>query len=404
MWSSSSTQTRVTQTRAEFGGIAEGVPQLIAEDRSLPLPRDTGPMRVAAREPAIGDRVGRYVLEQRIGEGGMGVVWRAHDPEVGRRVALKFVRTQGGSVDAKLWSRLRREAQALARVHDPGVVGLYDMGQDAHGAWLALEHVHGLHLRRWLHRRVRSPAQIIEVVARAAEALAAVHRAGLLHRDVKPTNLLVVDGPSGPDERGVASEIGRVVLVDFGLALGYVDADTARRTASEEEITLRTRLTRSNMIVGTTNYMSPEQLLGRELDARSDLFSLCVTAYEALYETRPFPGKTPYELALAFDSRRPASIPSKHGVPRHVERALRVGLSLDPLDRFQSAEELAAALRQGSGRRAKTWVPWLVSAAIGGLLTAGGAWIAALDLGEPGGTARETHEAVAPPRTSPAGP
>ncbi|MBC8071366.1 MAG: serine/threonine protein kinase, partial [Deltaproteobacteria bacterium] len=346
-----------TQTRVEFGGGTEGVPQAIDDDRSL-----SGPHRVTARAPEVGDRVGRYVLEQRIGEGGMGVVWRAHDAEVGRRVALKFVRNHGGKVDAKQWSRLRREAQALARVRDGGVVGLYDMGHDAHGAWLALEHVHGLHLRRWLQRRPRSPAQIVDVIARAADALAAVHRAGLLHRDVKPTNLLVCEGREHGDAEAL---VDRVVLVDFGLALGLSESDTVHGTPSEEEITLRTRLTHSNMIVGTTSYMSPEQLLGRELDARCDIFSLCVTAYEALYARRPFAGKTPYELALTFDSGAPAAIPPRHGVGRHVERALRTGLALDPCDRFASAAELAAALR--GGPRVRSFVPWLVSAAIGGL-------------------------------------
>lgn len=393
MWSSS------TQTRIDLGGDAAGVPSPIEEDRSLPLPQRSASVRVAAREPEVGDRVGRYVLEQRIGEGGMGVVWRAHDPEVGRRVALKFVRTHGGSVDAKLWSRLRREAQALARVHHPGVVGLYDMGQDSHGAWLALEHVHGLHLRRWLHRRLRTPIQIAEVIARTADALGAVHRAGLLHRDLKPTNILVGDGPGlYADDPTSLDLVGRVVLVDFGLALGFADADTARGQTSEEDITLRTRLTRSNMIVGTTSYMSPEQLLGRELDARADIFSLCVTAYEAIYDQRPFAGKTPYELAMAFESKQPAIFPAREGVPRHVERALRMGLALDASQRFATADELAAALRPPKRPHPRALVPWLVSAALGGLISAGGTWLLEPEIAEtPSSPTAQPHEAAAAP-------
>ncbi|MBK8237109.1 MAG: protein kinase [Deltaproteobacteria bacterium] len=243
-------QTRVDTLPACGLGLA-GIPLPVERDRSLPLPSSPPPAPPAFDEPEVGSRVGRYVLEQRIGEGGMGVVWRAYDVEIGRRVALKFVRTTPTGVDAKLWSRLRREAQALAKIRHDGVVSLFDMGHDGHGAYLALEYVPGMHLRRWLRQGTRSPRQILRVIAQAARGLAAVHRAGLVHRDVKPTNLLV-------------ARDGRVVWVDFGLALGVADLSRSR-TDSIDDAPLRTRLTRANMIVGTTHYMSPEQLLGRDL-------------------------------------------------------------------------------------------------------------------------------------------
>ncbi|MBK6917762.1 MAG: serine/threonine protein kinase [Deltaproteobacteria bacterium] len=325
-------QTRVDTLPACGLGLA-GIPLPVERDRSLPLPSSPPPAPPAFDEPEVGSRVGRYVLEQRIGEGGMGVVWRAYDVEIGRRVALKFVRTTPTGVDAKLWSRLRREAQALAKIRHDGVVSLFDMGHDGHGAYLALEYVPGMHLRRWLRQGTRSPRQILRVIAQAARGLAAVHRAGLVHRDVKPTNLLV-------------ARDGRVVWVDFGLALGVADLSRSR-TDSIDDAPLRTRLTRANMIVGIIYYMSPEQLLGRDLDGRCDQFALCVTAFEALFGARPFPQESAYDLAIAYDAGTCAVLPSRPRLPRGAARALLRGLSLDPAQRFGSMDALADAIDPG---------------------------------------------------------
>ncbi len=361
MW----TSTTSLQPRASSKPDDAGVPRPIEDDRSMPVgasrPRDVPPPppqgslhasdRVRAKpsehDLSIGDRVGRYVIDGRLGEGGMGVVWRALDPEVGRRVALKFVRASTGGIDARLWSRLRREAQALARVRHPNVVGLYDVGNTKHGSYLAMEHLDGVHLRRWLERGRWSWQEKVDVLCQAAEGLLAVHRAGLVHRDVKPTNLLVCRD-------------GRVVLLDFGLALGVAEVDTGKPDAtSGEDVTLRTRMTRRNMVVGTTSYMSPEQLLGKELDARSDQFSFCVTLFEALFGQRPYPGKSPYELAIAFESGQRPKIADRKDVPRHVCGAVLRGLRIDPRDRFANLVELVDALqprRMVGGR-------WLLAAA-----------------------------------------
>jgi serine/threonine protein kinase len=371
-------RSSTTQTRPH---AALGVPQPIVDDRSMPLgasrPKDLPPpapppttrtsgsrrLSMNEHELTVGDRVGRYVIDGRLGEGGMGVVWRALDPEVGRRVALKFVRASTGGVDARLWSRLRREAQALARVRHPNVVGLYDVGNTKHGSYLAMEHLDGMHLRRWLERGTRTWQEKVDVLCQAALGLLAVHRAGLVHRDVKPTNLLVCRD-------------GRVVLLDFGLALGVTEGDTGKNNeiALGEDVTLRTRMTRQNMVVGTTSYMSPEQLLGRELDARSDQFAFCVTLYEALFGRRPFPGKTPYELALAFESGERPKIADRRDVPRHVCGAVMKGLRIDPADRFASMVELMDALRPHKGWAGR----WMLAAAGVGLgvlgATAGAMW------------------------------
>jgi len=324
-------QTTVTQTRVD--PVADGVPRPIHDDLSLPMPAQATPAATPVVDdmPTSGCRVGRYVIEQRIGEGGMGVVFRAFDPEVGRSIALKFARARHGAIDAKVWSRLRREAQALGRIRHPGVVGLYEMGHDSQGAFLALELVTGAHLRRWLHQKPRSVAQILTVIERAAMALGAVHRASLLHRDIKPTNILI-------------DANDRVVLVDFGLALGFTELDSTLSHHASVENTCRTRMTRTNMVVGTTNYMSPEQLLGRDLDVRSDLFSLAVTAYEALCGERPYPATTPYALAVSFDAGERPVVPRAR-IPKAIERALLDALEIDPALRTSSAEDFAAALR-----------------------------------------------------------
>jgi serine/threonine protein kinase len=389
-----------TQTRPDAPPHGAGVPQPIADDRSMPLgasrPKDApppapvqSPSAVERRRPpsmehelTIGDRVGRFVIDGRLGEGGMGVVWRALDPEVGRRIALKFVRASTGGVDARLWSRLRREAQALARVRHPNVVGLYDVGNTPHGSFLAMEHLDGTHLRRWLERGARTWQEKVEVLCQAGLGLLAVHRAGLVHRDVKPTNLLVCRD-------------GRVVLLDFGLALGIADVDTGKNdeVVEGDDVTLRTRMTRRNMVVGTTSYMSPEQLLGRDLDARSDQFSFCVTLFESLFGQRPYAGKTPYELALQFESRERPKIADRGDVPRHVCGAVLRGLRIDPAERFASMVDLLDALRPHRGWAGR----WMLAAAGVGLgllgATAGAIWAV-----QDGAAATETPaiEAVRP--------
>ncbi len=346
MWSS--TQTSLVPTA--------GVPTPVPDDRSLP------PTRGGVHPPEAGDRIGRYVLEHRVGEGGMGVVWRAWDPEIGRHVAVKLVRT-GGKADPKLWARLRREAHALARVRHPGVVCLFDMGQTELGSFLALEFVSGAHLRRWLGSGARTPAQIVSVVAQAAQALAAVHRAAVIHRDVKPTNILVADD-------------GRAVLVDFGLALGVGERDAGLHSAECDDPLLCARLTKANMIVGTTSYMSPEQLLGRDVDGRSDLFGLAVTATEARAGRRPWLAGSAYDLAVAYESGTRPDLQGLACCPPHVRGALARALALDPAARFADGDAFAAALRGGGGPPALRR-HLLTALAIGSLLASGAAWAAA---------------------------
>jgi serine/threonine protein kinase len=335
----------VTQSAA----AVPGVPQAVDEDRSLPCRAD--------KMPVPGDTVGRFIVLETLGEGGMGIVYRAHDPTVGRTVALKVARGRLSRLDPRTYSRMRREAQALGRIRDPGIVGLFEFGEDTAGAYLALELVEGVHLRRWLHEAARPPLAIAGVVAQAATGLAAVHGSGLLHRDLKPTNILVTPQ-------------GRVVLIDFGLALGMHEADATHGGSQDSEPTCRTRMTRHDMVVGTTHYMSPEQLLGRELDGRADVFSLGVTLYEALWGVRPYPATTAYDLAVVYD-RKAAPDPPRDDVPKWLRRAVLDAIAIDKDARTPGALELAASLRPPGGLRPR-WAGVLFGALlVGGSFTVG---------------------------------
>jgi serine/threonine protein kinase len=326
-----------------------------------------------------GDRVGRYVVRNRLGRGGMGVVWGAYDPVLGRRVALKLVRHRDDveSIEANVDERLRREAQALARLSHPNVVSLYDVGASEHGDYLALELVPGVDLEQWLHKATRTWKQVLEVFLLAGRGLAAAHTAGLIHRDFKPANVIV--GPQG-----------HVTVVDFGLArtaeldttLGSQphqphdpDALPEPRISGDALELLSTRLTGTNMIVGTRGYMAPEQLLGLTVGPRADQFSLCVALFEALYGARPYPGNNAVETATAYARGELLEPADRRGVPPRVHEVLLRGLRIEPDDRFPSMDALLVALRKAMpGPRTKLVIAaaLVMTAAISG---AAGAWI-----------------------------
>ena len=287
---------------------------------------------VGAEELRPGDVVGRYVVHSRIGAGGMGVVYAAHDPELGRSVALKVLRTDldRASVRERMRERLRREAQAMAQLAHPNVVAVHDVGAAGERVFLTMELVEGTTLAEWTTERPRGLAELLAQFLAAGRGLAAAHAAGLVHRDFKPENVLV-----GVD--------GRVRVSDFGLARGAADLDSALGVATEEGVTgERGMLTAPGAVVGTPYYMAPEQRRGEEADARSDQFSFCVALYAAIHRKRP-------EEGVADGVR----------VPRRIRRALQRGLAAAPADRFASMDALLGALA-GTQRR---W-PWVAAVAV----------------------------------------
>jgi len=318
-----------------------------------------------------GSLVDRYVILGRLGSGGMGIVYAAYDPELDRRVALKLLLSPKSQAEAR--TRLLREAQALARLQHPNVVAVYDVGVLGAQVWAAMELVEGVTLKEWLTLEERSWRSILEVMEAVGRGLAAAHQAGLIHRDIKPDNVMI-------------SGDGRVRVVDFGLARAdeeeegdHNDVEDARGVSEElashlssaSRSALRTDLTHEGAILGTPSYMPPELFAGAQADARSDLFGWCVTCWEALHGARPFEAESLGLLVLAVASGRIAPL-HKPTTPSWLRRVLERGLRAVSSERYPSMDALLEALALAR-RRAQ----WRRRIAIGGVLLAlvAGAWV-----------------------------
>ncbi len=281
--------------------------------------------RVLAR----GEQIARYVVIDVLGRGGMGIVYKAFDPELDRAIALKLVLGE----DEGARERLLREAKMLAQLSHPNVVAVHDVGTVGDDVFIAMELVAGVTLRQWL-RAPRSTTQILAVLADAARGLAAAHRLSIVHRDFKPENVMV-------------DESGRARVLDFGLARAAGTIASRSPTDGGDGA-----ITRSGTVAGTPRYMAPEQ--ATSVDATLDQFSFCVVLYEALYGTRPLADDVP---------------PSRRGVSRRVRRALQIGLRADPAQRHASMDALIDELRPP--RHARTVIAVLAFAALaGGVATA----------------------------------
>lgn len=282
-----------------------------------------------------GTLVGRYVLLEPMGQGGMGVVYAGYDPELDRRVALKWRRPSGRPDEAQEQERLLREARAMARVSHPHVVPIFDVGLFDDGVFLAMELVEGDNLRAWLRGAPRSPREIVSVLLDAGRGLAAAHAAGVVHRDFKPENVMV-------------DRQGRGRVLDFGLAheAGLLHPASPGTLSATPEM-----LTEAGRVLGTPAYLAPERLAGHPSDARSDQFSFCLTLAEALTGQLPF---TVEQLqALAQGRAVTPSLAGLQGLPARWRRALQRGLSADPAQRHADLPTLLALLEGQSRAR---WV------------------------------------------------
>ncbi|PTL79045.1 tetratricopeptide repeat protein [Vitiosangium sp. GDMCC 1.1324] len=330
-------------------------------------------------------QVGRYLLLKRLGEGGMGVVYAAYDPDLDRKVALKLLHPDEDPMAAETArARLLREAQAMARVSHPNVIPIFDVGLWGAQVFLAMELSDGGTLSAWLEEE-HSWREVLERFLDAGRGLMAAHEAGLVHRDFKPSNVLV-------------SRAGRVYVTDFGLAR-QVGASPEEEPLSEEaqqllppeRRMLETTITQDGVVMGTPNYMSPEQFRGGELDARSDQFSFCAALYWGLYRKRAFESAKLRAFAITQSrkqARRTAPLepeqkdgpgdiilepPKDKKVPAWVRQALMRGLALEPGARFPSMKALLEALSQEQRRvKRRRWVV-AASTAAAGLAVVGGA-------------------------------
>ena len=311
-----------------------------------------------------GATLGRYLVLAPLGAGGMGVVYAAYDPELDRKVAIKLWHAQTGQATSAdlARGRLQREAQALARLAHPNVVAVFDVGTLEGRLFVAMEHIDGWTLGDWLTHEPRTLPQILEVFLAAGRGLVAAHAAGLVHRDIKPDNLMI-----GRD--------GRVRVMDFGLARTDGTPDL-RASADEPRGTsaLSLDLTRTGGLLGTPAYMAPEQFHGRVSDARGDQFSFCVSLHEAIYGERPFAGSTLGELAQNVITGNIGPARPGSAVPPRVRRILLRGLRPAPEDRYPTMSDLLAALAHDPGVRRRRWL-------LGGALAlalAGGVGLAVL--------------------------
>ena len=299
-----------------------------------------------ADELARGTVVGRYVLLDRLGTGGMGVVYAAYDPELDRKLALKLV-TPRADRTHKDRARLLREAQALAKLSNPHVVAIHDVGTHGERVWLAMELVEGSTLAEWARAEPRRWSELLPVLTDVARGVAAAHAVELVHRDLKPDNVMV-----GEDRR--------VRVMDFGLAHGRapVTSDTEPGTPLDGPpsrptlAALAMRLTNDGAIQGTPAYMAPEQWKGNEAGAEADQFGWSVMAWELLYGERPFAGETPSQIATSVLLGRRRPPPSSRRVPAWLRRIVERGLELEPSRRWPTMVVLVSALERG-GMRAR---------------------------------------------------
>lgn len=306
-----------------------------------------------------GTALGRYVIIEPVGSGGMGAVYRAYDPDLNRGVALKILSVKHDdeqtAENAKI--RLIREAQALARLSHPNVVAVHDVGSLNDDVFIAMEMVEGKTLKEWIQKEKKPINEILQVLTAAGRGLAAAHKAGLVHRDFKPGNVIIGDD-------------GRVRVLDFGLARAVsnegVDQDTETLpqpgqdeiqdsedkldsmeiSSSSNPSLLHTELTRAGGMLGTPFYMAPEQYCGERTDERTDQFGFCVVLYEALYGKRPFEARTLDKLKSRVLKGLVANPPADTEVPDWLWQIIRKGLSVNPQERFPMLESLLEKLEK----------------------------------------------------------
>ncbi|HWB79115.1 MAG TPA: protein kinase, partial [Nannocystaceae bacterium] len=292
-------------------------------------------------------KLGRYVLLERVGAGGMGIVWAAYDTELERRVAVKLLRSQSGDAGADRRRRLVREARAMARVSHPNVVAVHDVVEEDDRVFMTMELVVGRTLSAWLREGNRDWRAIVAVFVAAGRGLAAAHSCGVVHRDFKPDNVML------SEREGAAPHVR---VGDFGLAHTGFDMPSWPSEAPSTPVHDDSSVSIAGL-VGTPAYMAPEQFTGGAIDARTDQFAFCIAIWEALFGVRPFHGNNVSALAEAIASAHVDPPSDRRGVPARLEAVLRRGLAREPDARWPNMDALLDALEDTlRGRRALLWI------------------------------------------------
>ena len=274
----------------------------------------------------IGQTLGHYRIQEKLGEGGMGVVYLAEDTQLGRRVAIKLLPEEYASQEDRL-QRFLSEAKLASSINHPNIVSIYELGEAEGRRFIAMEYVPGQSLRVSLQKRGLTLNRLLALALPVAEALARAHRAGIIHRDIKPENLLV-------------SEDGYIKVADFGLA-------KLKPSHSGEATVTGQVSTDAGKVVGTVAYMSPEQLQGHEVDPRSDIFSFGAVLYEMATGRSPFLRDSAASTSAAILRDDPRPVRTLAGsLPVEVENLVNKALEKDPAFRYQAMDELAADLRR----------------------------------------------------------
>ena len=331
-----------------------------------------------------GTKLGPYEIVGPLGAGGMGEVCRANDTRLDRPVAIKILPAQF-TADPVSRQRFEREAKTISSLNHPHICVLYDIGHQEGVDFIVMECVEGETLAKRLEKGPLGLDQTLKYGAQIAEALDKAHCSGIVHRDLKPGNIMLT--ASGAK------------LLDFGLAkeaAPLVSGETLTAAAASSPVT------QQGTILGTFQYMSPEQIEGKQVDGRSDIFSLGAVLYEMVAGKRAFEGKTQFSVASAILEREPQALSVlKPVTPRGLERAIQRCLAKDPEERWQTGRDLASELKwigesgrqtgaaaqtrseAGHGQGSMKWLPWLISGALAALLLAGASWWRSAKQGEP---------------------
>ena len=307
-----------------------------------------------------GTKLGPYEIQSAVGAGGMGEVYRARDPRLERTVAVKVLPTHL-NLNPELRARFEREAKAISGLQHPNICVLYDVGSEGDVDFLVMEYLEGETLYARLARKPLTTDETLKIATEVADALDKAHRSGIVHRDLKPGNVMLTKGGAKLMDFGLAKPLGLATGPQSGSKSGSAHI-SSMATMAATMADLASPVTVAGTLIGTVQYMSPEQIQGKEADARSDIFAFGAMLYEMLSGKRAFQGKSQLSLASAILEKDPEPIATIQPLtPPALEQVVRICLAKDPDDRFQSAHDLKLQLQWISAGGSQVGAPAVVS-------------------------------------------